>query len=292
MERVAFLVEKTGERVGCLLNPETLVVRRRAGVRPRQSVAGDLTAAGLADDPLLFTGGGTTELELDLLFDVNLAGSTIQSDDVRRLTAPLWELAENAGEGDGGARGHGRPPLVRFVWGKTWNVPAVVAAVAERLEEFTAGGAPQRSWLRMRLLRVAEPPAIPAGSLPPPKGLTDAAGSAGPNPFASPAEPAADEGVVEVHEAVGAFNSDDVGGEGADTPPPPGEHIDTIANAYMGHPAAWKLIAAFNNLTDPLRIAAGTMLRIPPRPGAGPPTPAAGPVLPAPPPAAPEGGAP
>ena len=28
MERVAFLVEDTGERIPCLLNPESLVVRR------------------------------------------------------------------------------------------------------------------------------------------------------------------------------------------------------------------------------------------------------------------------
>ena len=31
MERVAFLIEETGERIACLLNPESLVVRRIAG---------------------------------------------------------------------------------------------------------------------------------------------------------------------------------------------------------------------------------------------------------------------
>jgi len=31
MERVAFLIEPGGERIECLLNPETLVVRRVAG---------------------------------------------------------------------------------------------------------------------------------------------------------------------------------------------------------------------------------------------------------------------
>ena len=40
MERVAFLIEETNERLRCLLNPETLVLRRTAGVRPRQSATG------------------------------------------------------------------------------------------------------------------------------------------------------------------------------------------------------------------------------------------------------------
>ncbi len=40
MERVAFLIEETGERIGCLLNPDSLVIRRSAGVQPRRS-AGD-----------------------------------------------------------------------------------------------------------------------------------------------------------------------------------------------------------------------------------------------------------
>ena len=60
MERVAFLIEDTNERLSCLLNPENLVVRRIAGVQPRRSAAGQLTGVGLADDPLLYTGGGRT----------------------------------------------------------------------------------------------------------------------------------------------------------------------------------------------------------------------------------------
>ena len=62
MERVAFIVDATGERIDCLLNPETFEVRRLGGVRGRRSAGGALVGTGLADDPLLFTGGGRTEL--------------------------------------------------------------------------------------------------------------------------------------------------------------------------------------------------------------------------------------
>ncbi len=126
MERVAFLLEPSGERIGALLNPETLVMRRAAGLRPRRALGGAVAGGGPLDDPLLFTGGGTTELLLELLFDVSLLGSSIQTEDVRDLTQPLWRLAENSiAEG-----GFGRPPRVRLVWGKRLNEPAVVASIA------------------------------------------------------------------------------------------------------------------------------------------------------------------
>ena len=81
MERVAFLIEDTNERLGCLLNPESLVIRRRAGVRTRRSAGGLVTGADLSDDQLLYAGGGNTELTMNLLFDVSLAGSSIVAEE-------------------------------------------------------------------------------------------------------------------------------------------------------------------------------------------------------------------
>ena len=255
MERVAFLLERTGVRLGCLLNPESLIVRRTAGVRPRRTLGGQLTGARLADDPLLYTGGGMTELRLDLLFDVTLAGSTIGTDDVRDLTRPLWELAENASGDDG----YGRPPLVRFVWGKSWNIPGVVAAVAERLEQFTPEGTPQRSWLRMRLLRVNEPAAptaaMASGQIP-----FSAEDLAGLTAESAPAED------VEVHAIVG-------GGERAPEAEQPVEGVDVVTGAsterldelayrYFGDPAYWRALAALNGIDDPLHLVAGSLLRV------------------------------
>ena len=118
MERVVFLVEQTGERITCLLNPESVVMRRTAGVKPHALPTGAVTGVALSDDPLVATGGGVTELELDLLFDAEIeresAAPTRQiageldaapesqpEIDVRDLTRPIWSLAENA-EGAGG----------------------------------------------------------------------------------------------------------------------------------------------------------------------------------------------
>src|SRR5262249_60539212 len=110
MERVAFLVEKTGERIPCLLNPASVVVRRLAGVRARQSSSGPLTGSTLKDDPLLHTGGGMTEILLDLLFYVSLAEADVSVEDVRGLTGPPNEL----GEGRASGRGCDHSPRAHF----------------------------------------------------------------------------------------------------------------------------------------------------------------------------------
>ncbi|WP_427172744.1 hypothetical protein [Arthrobacter sp. 92] len=152
MERVAFLIEDTGEHLGCLLNPESVVMSRTAGVEPRRSAGGKLTGTGLADDPLLFTGGGHTELRLDLLFDVDLAPANFHVQDVRQMTRPIWALAENSAE----VERQRRPPSVRFVWGRAWNVPGIVTEVAERFDRFSPDGSPLRSWMRMVFVRVGQ----------------------------------------------------------------------------------------------------------------------------------------
>jgi len=254
MERVAFLIDKTGDRLGCMLNPETLILRRHAGVRARQSASGPLTGAALKNDPLLYTGGGMTELILDLLFDLNLSGSSVEAEDVRSLTRPLFELAEGAAAVDG----YNEPPLVRFVWGKYWNVLGVVAAVAERLEQFTASGAARRSWLRMRLLSVTEKSA----------GEQDFTPSAPipelPDDLDIPPED------VQVHEVLGGSVSDttdeDIEPESPeDEPAGSSERLDEIAHRMYGDCRYWRIIAGFNDIESPLELSAGLLLRVPPR---------------------------
>jgi hypothetical protein len=247
MERVAFLIEATGERVGCMLNPGTLVVRRSAGIRPRRAHGGVLAGAGLSDEPLLYTGGGSTTLTLDLLFDVSLPGSSVPARDVRSLTAPLWNLSENAGP-DGG---FGRPPLARFVWGKTWNIPGVVADIAERLEDFASDGAPRRSWVRLNFLRTAEPripeapEAVPGDDVP------------GAIPEEAP-EPTPDD-ELRVHEVTGGSTEADadIDGQGL------GDRLDLLAARYLGSAALWRRLALLNDIDDPACLERGQVLRVP-----------------------------
>jgi hypothetical protein len=238
MERVAFLIDATGERIDCLLNPETIEVTRLAGVRPRGSAGGQLIGAGLADDPLLFTGGGRTELTLDLLFDVDFVDEATRPTDVRALTRRLWQLAENSAE-DGGVV---RPPLVRMVLGKSWNVPGVIVAVAERFDAFDSGGAPRRSWLRLKLVRVAESAAAARAA------FDDDLAAAQRVPAVAGGAPAA----VQAQ------------GDGRAEPDYSGVRFDLLATDALGSPFRWRLLAEHNGIANPLQVPAGTVLSVPP----------------------------
>jgi hypothetical protein len=236
MERVAFLLEESAEPIRCLLNPDSVVVRRLAGIGTRRTAGGLATGTRLSDDPLLVTGGGRTEIELDLLFDVTLPGVAVESGNVRDLTGPFWDLAENAARPDG----YGAPRIVRFVWGKTWNVPAVVVAVSERFESFTIAGVPQRSWLRMRLLRSSEPEPAPVATAEPP-----------PAPGTQFEIPELPDDQLTFHEVLGSEEQ-------------PAERLDQIAALYYGEPGLWRAIAQYNGVPDPTRIPPPRILRIPP----------------------------
>lgn len=246
MERVAFLVDDSGERIDCLLNPETVAVTRLAGIRQRGTSRGQLTGAGLADDPLVFTGGGRTEITLDLLFDVELVDEQVRPTDVRALTRRLWLLAENSAQ----ERGSVRPPLVRLVWGKSWNVPGVIAAVAERFDAFESDGTPRRSWLRMKLIRVAESSAQAQAAFD--DKLAAAQAEAAAQQVANADPDAAPTGAIR---AVGDGRSD---------PDYSGVRFDLLTNDALGNPFLWRLLAKHNEINDPLKVPAGTVLTVPP----------------------------
>ena len=322
MERVTFLIERTGERVSCLLNPESLEARRSAGLARRRQAGGGLLGNPRSDDPLIPTGGGITEYDLQLLFDVEVANEGRQqrrpitpiqalppapeppeppapepsgpepdgSDvavaladdgvtgdsaepaapappdplapvtavpevtlpelpppdparviDVRELTQPLWALAETGSPVDGALL----PQRIRFIWGKSWNVPGVVLAVAERLERFDGDGVPQRSWLSLRLRRVedsgadlsAAPPSAPSD----PQfsnGLTGPdGGDAGFGSVAIPVDPG----------GIAALRS------------------DLAATRHYGDPALAAAWCEFNDRDDMLRGEEGLRMQVPPR---------------------------
>jgi hypothetical protein len=237
MEKVVLLVEHSGIHLRCLLNPEQLELKRDAGVVARHSLTGSMTGAGLSDDPLLYRGGGTTELTLNLLFDIGLVPPGPQTspvDDVRTLTGPVWDLAENPDAGSP----YGRPPTMRLLWGTSWNLRAVVAAVAERLEQFDAQGRPRRSWLRLRLLRLdASPKTESAEPSAPPIPLKEAR--------------------RRMHDSP-SMTHGPLGGDS-------GERMDHIAAERLGHPGLWPLIAEMNGLHNPLRRN-GHALQVPVEP--------------------------
>jgi hypothetical protein len=134
---------------------------------------------------------------------------------------------------------------LRLVWGKRLNEPAVVASIAERLEHFTATGAPRRSWMRMRLVRLDEALSESTETPPVAPGLTaeQVTEQLSPESF-------------EAHELVGA-------GATPGEPSVAGQRLDEVAHQYYGDPSLWRLIASLNGIDDPMHVSPGTVLRLP-----------------------------
>lgn len=244
MERVAFIIEDTEVLLGCMLNPESLVVRRRAGIQSRQSVGGLLTGTDLADAPLLFTNGGCTEIMLHLVFDVTLPGSSIETTDVRDLTRPLCDLAENNHQ----TGTYKSPPLCRLVWGKMWSIPGVITAVAERLESFTSSGKPRRSWLSLAMQRVVVEKNPAEG--------TEETQSTVPTEQ-SQSESTKTSSVTAIREDVaGDHTTIEVGAAS-------GERLDQLAHRFYGDVSLWRGLALHNNIDNPMDVSTGFRLEMP-----------------------------
>lgn len=246
MERVAFVVEATQARVTCLLNPQTFVVHRRAGLALQAEDAGRIAGRRRRDDPVLYTGGGVTELELSLLFDVEIESTaTPRTPDVRAYSGPLVDLAERPADRDA----WGALPLVRFVWGKAWNVPGVIVSISETLERFSPQGVPMRSWVRLRFRRqIEDVEAAPAELGPPPVVLQGLAA----RPVTDVPAPGAEDREV-------AFRQ--------------GDRLDDLAARHYGDPRLWRFIAWVNDIVDPFAVPPGTVLRLPPPTLPPPPAP-------------------
>jgi hypothetical protein len=225
VERVAFLLPDTGLWIRCLLNPESLTMQRRSGVRQPSNNGEQLVGRGVADDPIYVTGGGSTKLVLDLLFDITLSHQSVTDDDVRYLSDPIWRLADAAGDEAG--------TIVRLVWGKSWNIPGIILNASQRFDDFQRNGIPRRNWMRLDFRRVDEDE---ADRLSPARG-----GIAQVRPSVRDGTP---------HKAVaGDFVS--------------GQRIDLLAAAHLGDAGQWRVLADANDIDDPFTIEPSHVLRLP-----------------------------
>ena len=223
MERVAFLITSNNTRVTCLLNPESLLIQRRAGVKQATINEMPVNNAQASDYPLIVTGGGVTALTMDLLFDTDLQHAQQSVSDVRALSEPLWQLCETQSE---------QSPVVRLVWGKSWNIPGVIANGAQRFDRFTNNGTPQRNWMRLRFIRISNDQAEQLNAKP--RARTIQRSSSNQN---------------------NRSQYDDYIS---------GQRLDIAAAKHLGDSNKWRDIAEYNNIDNPLTVAEQDILRLPP----------------------------
>jgi len=244
MERVAFLVEPDDHRISCMLNPETIVITRSSGIRERESIGGAVSGKNLNDVPLIFTGGGVTYIEMELLFDITIKGSSLITKDVRDYTSNFFEMAENSYDNNGSKR----PKIVRMIWGKSWNIPGVITEIAEKLDYFTKGGVPRRSWLKLRLRRVNEEDTISDFIEKIVELLNESLTIADELDATSPYGQSYESEELRAKSITVMLN----------------DRLDAIADKYYNDPSLWRLIASFNGITDIAEDIGSRLIQIPP----------------------------
>lgn len=291
MERVTFLVERTGDRIPCLLNPESLEVRRSAGIVRRRGAGGAIIGNPRTDDPLVATGGGVTEYELKLLFDVDILAS--QSGPGTLAPAGLFAPApaegmltglEDGEEGAAteGAEGAEAAPAVEQTPTPAPNPPSIdVRTLTQPLWSLAENGqpvagilAPQRirfiwgcSWnVPGVIVAVAErlecfdPQGVPKRSwlnLLLRRVEEELEGGSAPPPPTSPQ--------FEVNSSESAGDSGDdsvvlpVDDEGVALTP-----LHVVAAERYGDPRYNRAIAEYNDLDDLLELEEGQPIRLPP----------------------------
>lgn len=288
MERVTFLVERTGDRIPCLLNPESLEVRRSAGIVRRRGAGGAVIGNPRTDDPLVATGGGVTEYELKLLFDVDILAS--QSGPGTLAPAGAFAPAPSEGmlagleEGEEGAATEGAQvaPAVEQTPTPAPNPPSIdVRTLTQPLWSLAENGqpvagilAPQRirfiwgcSWnVPGVIVAVAErlecfdPQGVPKRSwlnLLLRRVEEELEGGSAPPPPTSPQ--------FEVNSSESAGDSGDdsvvlpVDEEGVALTP-----LHVVAAERYGDPRYNRAIAEYNDLDDLLELEEGQPIRLPP----------------------------
>jgi nucleoid-associated protein YgaU len=180
---------------------------------------------GLDTPPIQYVRGKARTLSMELFFDTYET-----AEDVRTRTAPVVQLLDKDPR-------ELAPPVLLFSLGRL-QFQCVLVDAGQRFTMFLADGTPVRSTLSVRFqeyvrLDVEIRQGLFFGS-PTVSAAVNAAGA-----------------VIGISSTVHVTSA--------------GETLSGLANAYLGDPALWRLIADANHIVDPLDLGVGRSLVIPAR---------------------------
>ena len=138
----AYLVNlETGEEIQCLFNPNEYSISKSNNWKEKSTRRGNVPR-------LEFTGGGPTELKLDLFFDTYEKGGSAR-DYVKDIIS-LTQISQS-GSGDP------EPPRCMFSWGTNFEFEAVITNISARFTLFRSDGTPVRATVSLTLKECKDP---------------------------------------------------------------------------------------------------------------------------------------
>ncbi len=127
-------LESGGGPFKCMFNPTDYTVARSNHWDENRVTGRDVPQ-------LAFTGGGSSQMTMQLLFDV----SEEPNGNVRTYVDRLWSMSLIDPNNKNQVTKRARPPLCQFVWGNNWTFIAVIASVSVRYTLFNESGVPVRA---------------------------------------------------------------------------------------------------------------------------------------------------
>ncbi|HSL59066.1 MAG TPA: LysM peptidoglycan-binding domain-containing protein [Acidimicrobiales bacterium] len=150
MPTKAFLQPEVGDAIPCRFNPTSFSMSASNTWAPR---------GGPGRTPgLIFTGGGSGTMSLDLFLDTTDTGRPV-TDHTQRLLH-LMEI-DTSIEGYDETKMNGRPPWVEFHWGDFHSFKAVITSVTLNYTYFSSDGVPLRATAGLQLTQYEHPEDLP-----------------------------------------------------------------------------------------------------------------------------------
>jgi hypothetical protein len=139
----AYLKTERGATINCLFNPAQLKINKS------NSWNGDNSAGRNAPD-LVFDGGGSGSMTLDLIFDTTDTGAAVTTH-TNKLSA-LMSVDKELSDYDS-ATDTGRPQWVEFHWGDMHTFKSVITQMDLTFTYFASSGVPLRANVSLSLLQ-------------------------------------------------------------------------------------------------------------------------------------------
>jgi hypothetical protein len=137
----AYLETERGTQIKCMFNPSTLKLSKSNGWSGSNQIGRDAPE-------LVFDGGGSGSLSLELIFDTTADGSNVtvhtnKLADLMKVDTQLPDYDET--------KNNGRPQWVKFHWGDWHTFAAVITSLSITFTYFSASGLPLRANVSMDL---------------------------------------------------------------------------------------------------------------------------------------------
>jgi nucleoid-associated protein YgaU len=132
--------KQTPHTIQCMFNPKEYTFSK-------QNTWNKAKTPGKNAPPLEFGAGNPATLQLQLFFDTYASSQRSgEAEDVRdKYTNFIWQLMLVDPKLKNKKTKLGRPPRVRFQWGKTWTFNAVITSITQKFTLFLPNGTPVRA---------------------------------------------------------------------------------------------------------------------------------------------------